>query len=189
MRSAPQQPAGAFLGTRVLRLNLFCFCILNEIKEEEESPRLDWCTAVAKGCCQRAFIYSLRLTSRWNPMVKSLHRQRSPTSLKAEFTTERTTESWQAPRVFIRLPKTSKLLFTFILASSCKFAFAASHSKYYPFIPFLRSRVGVRKRSRRGCKRYFSSQVSLFFFSPPPHTAFARRLHQLPPESPLVQRK
>lgn len=97
-----------------------------------------------------------------NRMIKCFHRQLLPTSMKAEFTTESTTESWQAPRVFTQLPKTSKLLFTFILASACKLAFAASHSKSYPFSLFLRFRVGVQSRS--GSQRLFSSQVSLIFF-------------------------
>lgn len=67
--------------------------------------------------------------------------------MKAEFTAESTTESWQAPWVFTQLPKTSKLLFTFILAPSCKLAFSASHSKSYPLILFLQLRVGVQSRS------------------------------------------
>lgn len=103
----------------------------------------------------------------WNMIVKSFHSQLVPTNMK-EFMGESTTGSWQAPWVFTQLPKTSKLLFTFILASSCKLAFAASHSKSYPVILFLQFWVGVQSRS--GSQGRFGFPVSLFwavFVTPP----------------------
>lgn len=106
-------------------------------------------------------------------MFHSLHRQLLPTSMKAKFSAESATDSWQALRVFTQSPKTSKLLFTFILASTCELVFAASYSKSNPLILFLQFWAGAQSGS--GSPRQLSFQV--FFppvFEPCLHTDSAR---------------